>query len=323
MRRNQFQRGYAAKYSFDSLIGLSESFAQVIEDAKVYARTDFPVLIYGKSGTGKGMLAQCIHNESSRHAERFVTVDCASIPAASFERELFGCEDNTQSGGSKNGRAGLFEIAHEGTLFFDEISELSLKLQSRLLRAIENHEIFRVGGNAFIPVNTRIIASSNRDLWDMVQSGVFREDLFYRLNVLNLRLPELKQRTADIPLFVDYFLAKIRPELSRSEREAVYTRPEFTGYSWPGNIRELRNILERFCAHYQKGCDIGALIGKVLDGNGFMRSASTGVDENEKREIQKAIHLADGNRSKAADILGMSRTTLWRKMKDLNIDVKQ
>lgn len=318
--RNQYQRNYSARYSFESLVGLSESFAQVIEDAKVYARAEFPILLYGRSGTGKGILAQCIHNESARHAERFVTVDCASIPSASFERELFGSEDSAVSGGGRSGKSGLFEIAHEGTLFLDEVSELPLKIQNRLLRAIENHEIFRVGGNAFIPVNVRIIASSNRDLWDMVQNGTFREDLYYRLNVLNLRLPDLARRKEDIPLFIDYFLAEIRPELSRPEREMVYNHPAFTRYSWPGNIRELRNILERFCAHYQTGCDIDALVQKVLPENDFAPAVLENVREGEQRMILEALLQARGNRAKAAEILGMSRTTLWRKIKELNLD---
>ena len=285
--------------------------------AETYARFDSTVLILGKSGTGKELFAQSIHNSSSRKSERFVAVNCAALPSSLLESELFGYEEGAFAGARKGGKSGLFELAHEGTLFLDEISEISPKLQSRLLRAIEEKEFFRIGGDKVVPVDIRIIAASNRDLWQMVEDGTFREDLYYRLDVLEILLPELKQRREDIPLFIKKFVTERRSDLTRSELQEIANLPYFVEYDWPGNIRELRNVVERFCVQYLPDEDVEALARRVLDRHLPKVNAK---DCRERSDIAEALRLSGGYRAQAAVILGISRTTLWRKMREYGLE---
>lgn len=316
IRRSQNFSGYLAKASFSDIKTKSPQFAAVQARAERYARSNSTILIYGATGTGKETFAQCLHNASPRKNEPFVRVNCAAIPAAMLEGELFGYEE-TQTGNRRSGKTGSLELAHQGTLFLDEIGDIPLKIQARLLSALEEKQFFRLGGDKPVPVDIRIIAATNRDLRTMVREGTFREDLYFRINVLELHLPSLSERKCDIPALVRDFIQEGRSDLSRQEVETLCTCPRFQEYNWPGNIRELHNVIERFCVNYVPGEDISRSIAQALTFEDFSESVPV---PDELLEIQEALRLADGNRSAAARILGISRTTLWRKMHELGID---
>ena len=213
LRADVQDRGYVAKYTFDDIIGSSEVMRETKNIAMRMARSDSSVLITGENGTGKEMFAQAIHNASSRQPRQFVAVNCGAIPGDLLESELFGYEEGAFTGASKGGKTGIFEMASTGTLFLDEISEMDMALQKKLLRALQEKEVVRVGGNYVIPVNCRIIASSNRDLGLMVANGEFREDLYYRIRVLPLKLPPLREHKSDIPELIDHFAAQFGGKL--------------------------------------------------------------------------------------------------------------
>lgn len=319
IRRSQNFAGYIAKSGFDSIKTLSPQFEAVRDKAMRYARSNSTILVFGETGTGKETFAQCLHNASPRKNEAFVRVNCAAIPSSMLEGELFGYEEGT-SGNRRAGKPGFLELAHHGTLFLDEIADLPLKIQARLLSAMEEKMFFRLGGDKPVPVDTRIIAATNRDLRALVREGSFREDLYYRINVLELHLPSLRERKCDIPLLIKDFLELNRSDLSATEKEAICASPHFHNYDWPGNIRELRNVIERFCVNYVPGSDIEQSVRDSLIYESFDPRQRVAT---EKEEIVNALRLAGGNRTEAAQILSMSRTTLWRKMRDFGLDTQQ
>lgn len=233
-------RGYVAKYTFDDIIGSSRAMTEAKDKAMRMAMSDSSVLITGENGTGKEMFAQAIHNASSRAGRQFVAVNCGAIPANLLESELFGYEEGAFTGAVRGGKAGIFEMASTGTLFLDEISEMDMALQQKLLRVLQEKEVVRLGGNYVIPVNCRIIASSNRDLGQMVADGKFRMDLYYRLRVLPLRIPPLRERKEDIADLIDSFEARFggKMKYTAEAREMVMR------HEWYGNVRELRNCVE-------------------------------------------------------------------------------
>lgn len=235
-------KGYRAKYKFDDILGESRAMTQCKQIAQRMAVSNSSVLIMGETGTGKEMFAQAIHNASERKPYQFVAVNCGAIPESLLESELFGYEEGAFTGARKGGKLGFFELAHKGTLFLDEISEMSTTLQKRLLRVLQEREVTRLGGNAVIHVDVRVIAATNRDLRAMARSGDFREDLYYRLSVLPLKVPALRERTEDLRLLSASFQSKLRAEFSLTE---VAWR-ELERYGWPGNVRELRNYMEYF-----------------------------------------------------------------------------
>lgn len=317
IRQNQFHAKYLAQSSFFSLVGSSDAWNRMKKKAEQYARYDAAVLICGESGTGKELIAQCIHNGSPRKSERFVTLHCAAFSPVQLERELFGYEEGAVSNGSKSGRAGAVEQAHRGTLFLDEVCDIPLKLQARILHVIENKEVLRIGGDAAIPVDVRIAATTNKDLWEMVRAGTFREDLYYRLNVLRIDVPELRERGADIPLLIRHFIPAIRGDLTESEMEQIASLPCFQSYGWPGNIRELRNITERFCIMFQPGMNMEELAAQVMELPAA--PAPEPAAREERQRLLEALRDCGWNREQAALLLGISRTTLWRKLKEHHI----
>lgn len=321
IRQNQFDTGYLAKNSFYNLIGKSSAYQQMRQKAEQYASCDAVVLISGKSGTGKELVAQSIHNSSPRKNERFVTVHCASFSPVQLEREIFGYEEGVFSSGKKEGRSGAVEQAHHGTLFLDEVNDIPLKLQARILHVIEEKEVLRIGGDVAIPVDVRIVASTNNSLWKMVQHGTFREDLYYRLNVLCIKIPELRERKEDIPLFIQHFIPAIRGDLTASEMDRISKLNAFQKYDWPGNIRELHNIIERFCIVFQPGEDMNALAAQVMEIP--QENLEESAAQQEKEQYQAALNKCSGNREQTAVLLGISRTTLWRKLKEYHIDEKR
>ncbi|KRQ85834.1 Nif-specific regulatory protein [Caloramator mitchellensis] len=242
--RDLYKKGYYAKYSFDDIIGKSEELKHTKEVGRKIAKTDLTVLIEGESGTGKELFASAIHNESLRKNKPFVAVNFSSLPENLAESELFGYEEGAFTGALKGGKKGLFEQANGGTIFLDEIGDASLRLQTKLLRVLQEKEIMRIGGDKIIPVDVRIIAATNKNLGQLVEKGEFREDLYYRLKVMYLKIPPLRNRREDIKELFDYFINK----KGMSFKISLEVSNWLVNYNWPGNIRELKNIVEYMVA---------------------------------------------------------------------------
>jgi len=245
VRRELRKKGNIAKYTFNNIVGRSEELTRAISLARKFAQTDLTILLEGESGTGKEVFAQSIHNASSRRKGSFVAVNFAAIPNNLVESELFGYEDGAFTGAKKGGKPGLFEEAHTGTMFLDEIASASLDVQQRLLRVLEEREVRRVGSGCVVPVDVRIIAAANQNLEELVRKGTFRYDLFYRLCTLPVNIPPVRQRTEDILLLVDYFAEKYyRRQLHLSSELAAFLE----NYAWPGNVREIQNTVRYLCS---------------------------------------------------------------------------
>nr|WP_044895326.1 sigma-54-dependent Fis family transcriptional regulator [Bacillus alveayuensis] len=315
--------GNQAKITFADIIGQHPRFMQKINEAKLAAATDSNVLILGESGTGKEMFAQAIHNESNRKHKPFIAINCAGIPRDLLGSELFGYVDGAFTGAKKGGSAGKFELADGGTLFLDEIGEMSLEMQALLLRVIQEKEVMRIGGHKVIPVDVRIIAATNKNLRDEVEKGSFREDLFFRLNVMPITLTPLRERKEDIPLLVHHFIDKLSKKLNKPFPEI---RPDFfealIQYDWPGNIRELQNILERTLNRHTQSVlsakDLPEEVFQMFSGSKKMEMF-VHRDDIKKQSIVQALHLFNGNITKAARYLGISRSTFYRQMKKFKI----
>ncbi|AKL97171.1 signal-transduction and transcriptional-control protein Stc [Clostridium aceticum] len=313
--------GQQAYYTFDKIIGQSQRFMQIIEYAKKISDSPSTVLITGESGTGKEVFAQSIHNHSSRHEESFVAINCGALPRNLIESELFGYEEGAFTGAKRGGHPGKFELADGGTLFLDEIGEMPLDMQTNLLRVLEESKLFRVGGNKEIEVDVRIIAATNKDLRQEVEKGNFRRDLYYRLNVLPLKLPSLRERKEDIPLLIDYFMATKSLKLGKKtvtlSRETVES---MTNLPWPGNIRELENMVEQIINAE------GNHLWETGDSPKIVIEKPTGIsqedrlEEIEKKHIKKVLEKTGGNISLAAEVLGIGRNTLYRKIDKYHID---
>jgi transcriptional regulator with PAS, ATPase and Fis domain len=304
----------------------------------VAASTPATVLLNGESGTGKELFAHAIHNASERREKKFIRVNCASLSEGVLESELFGYEDGAFTGARKGGKTGLFEEAHDGTIFLDEIGIMSLNTQVNLLRVLQEHEVRRVGGTRTIPINTRVLAATNLDLRQAVQQGDFREDLFYRLNVIPIELPALREHPQDIPLIIEHMLRRINQEYGRAVSTVSPKALErMRNYSWPGNIRELENVLRRAFINlgmYETVIGLGHLpeIGPDCDEEmpGDLKGCAdpdieaipplrTVVEEAEGRHIQSVLKQVAGNRSEAAGVLGVSLRNLQYKLKKYGI----
>lgn len=327
LRKTLHHKGYQAKYSFDNLITRSPHMLECIQEAKAYAQTDSNIVVVGETGTGKELISQSIHAYSHRAQNNFVALNCAALPENLLESELFGYVEGAFTGAAKSGKPGLFEIAHNGTIFLDEISEIPLDLQGRLLRVLQEREIMRLGGNRVIPINIRVIAATNKNLEDLVHAGKFRSDLYYRLYVLQLNLPALRDRREDIPLLVQGFVRQFQAreglttplELSEHDYRLLQDRP------WRGNIRELQNFCERLVVLYQPGSSVSALLAHLLgtscspDPEPQLLSPIPGPSRARidlpYETLQSVLMECRGNRTKAAAKLGISRGTLWRMLK--------
>jgi len=340
VRRILSDKGHLAKYTFDDILGESEALHEVITVAREYAPSQSTILIHGESGTGKEMFAHSMHLASPRRQGPFVAINCAAMPENLLESELFGYREGAFTGARKGGKPGLFELSHMGTIFLDEIGEMSHRLQARILRVLEEREIMRLGDDRVIPVDVWVIAATHRNLKNMVREQAFREDLYYRINVLTLTIPPLRERGADIVLLAENFVREFYRELKcpapRFSQEAYR---ELLLYPWPGNIRELRNAMKRLALRYH--CEaIGAeeirrileldpskegvtriTEGKIdipgaknIHGSGkYPLSAQLGNIEISL--IEKTLQETGGNKAEAARRLNVSRTTLWRKLK--------
>jgi len=300
------------------IIGKSQKMKELLMTAEKVAKTSSTVLIQGESGTGKELIAHHIHDKSERSNKPFIPFHCAAITETLLASELFGHEKGAFTGASER-KVGRFERAHEGTLFLDEISEISKDAQVKLLRVLQEDEIERVGGTKIIKVDVRLISATNKNLADWVKQGNFREDLFYRLNVILLEVPPLRERQEDIPLLVEYFLKEYAESsnkpISKLAPEALKI---LTEYEWPGNIRELKNVIERMVV-LSSGPNLSTNdLPKDLLGGGLL-DADTNIKGAEKELIVQKLHRMKGNKSRAAKELGISRRTLYRKLEEYNI----
>ena len=313
VRENEtLRRALKRDYHFRDLISKSSVMQTVFDLARTAARSQSTILILGESGTGKELLARAVHAESPRSAAPFVAVSCAALTETLLESELFGHEKGAFTGAAQR-RRGTFETAQGGTLFLDEIGDISPKLQVDLLRVLETRKFCRVGGNEPVTVDVRIIAATNKDLQKAVASGEFRDDLFYRLNVIPITLPPLRDRREDIPLLVDHFLDQMSAELGRKtdgiSRDAMAM---LMSYPFPGNVRELRNIVERAMV-----CASGPIL-QVADfgiADAAAPAAPASLEDVERRHITAILEHCGGNVSQAARILEIDRVTLYNKIK--------
>ncbi|UOD34655.1 sigma 54-interacting transcriptional regulator [Deferribacteraceae bacterium V6Fe1] len=316
------------RFTFDKIIGITQEIIKVKEDAKKASKTNLPVLIVGESGTGKEMIAQAIHYSSSRSNGPFVRINCSAIPKELFESELFGYEKGSFTGADSKGKIGKFEIANNGTIFLDEIGDMPLSLQPKLLRVLEYKEFERVGGNKVIKSDFRIIAATNKPLEDMVKKGEFRADLFFRLNVINIKIPPLRERKEDVPILIQHFIDKTLFENKIYGRDIKITENALkclVNYSWPGNARELQNIVDRLIAITENDIidveDLPAYIqiGKGKKHNISSLSLKTYLEEAEKDFIRNILKKHNNNKNLTAKKLGIHRTLLYKKMKKLGL----
>lgn len=318
IRSNLYTKGFVARVRFDDLLGTSRQIQHAKEQAQLYAQSNSTILITGESGCGKDLFAQSIHNASAREKKPFVAVNCAAFPPSLLESELFGYEEGAFTGARRGGKQGVFELAHGGTIFLDEIGEISLEIQARLLRVLEQKEILRIGSEQITPVDIRIIAATNKNLWGMVQKEKFRNDLYYRLNVLELKIPSLKERLEDIPLLLKHFLFEYCTEMNETEINEAVLDPVLQEYEWPGNVRELKNVAERFAVLSKNNIRYPVRMHELIT-SGVISSGRVSVDQGSLDDVELLRILKDcrGNRTRAAERLGMSRTTLWRKLREI------
>jgi DNA-binding NtrC family response regulator len=311
------------RYRFEDIITKSPKMQQVIELVKIVAKSNATLLITGESGTGKELVARAIHTQSYRRDKPFVPVSCAALPESLLESELFGHEKGAFTGAHAL-RKGKIEFANRGTLFLDEVGEMSANIQVHLLRVLEEREFTRVGGNEWVKVDVRVVSATNRDIKRAVALGHFREDLYYRLNVVTIDLPPLRDRREDIPLLAQHFLRKFAAE---NQKEVSGFSPEVTGfllrYEWPGNVRELQNTIERAVILAQNS---EIQLGDLLQKNSpLVGAASSGrsLKDVEKNHIINVLNEAGGNYGKAASILGISRSTMYNKAKAYGLFVNK
>jgi two-component system response regulator HydG len=313
---------FKEKYKFENIAGRSQAIREVLGRIVKVAPTDATVLITGENGTGKELVAKAIHANSKRADRPFVPVNCAAITETLLESELFGHARGSFTG-AVSARKGLFEEADGGTFFFDEIAETPVTFQAKLLRAVQENEIRRVGENKAIRVNVRIIAATNQDLLTSVAEKRFRQDLYYRLNVARFVLPPLRERREDIPILFEFFLAKANRKMSCNARAAEGVVEALMAQDYPGNIRELENMVEQAVALSGGGVitvdDILPATPQPKRPAGAGRALADVVDAAERQAIEAALRDHDGSREKAAEALGISATTLWRKMTRLSI----
>jgi len=318
----------ASKYTIKNIVGKSEAITGLKQLALKAAQTNAPVLILGESGTGKELFAHAIHHASDRRPFPFVRLNCAAIPKELLEAELFGYEPGAFTGAGSKGKPGKFELAHRGTIFLDEIGELPLEMQPKLLRVIEEKEIERLGGTRVSRYDFRLIAATQENLGQSVEQGKFRKDLYYRLNVIPVQIPPLRDRKDDIRTITEHLVQSLNKDLGMNvTRISPEVMSILEKYDWPGNVREMSNVLERI---------LYSIEGDTIEINHlpfFLQSLGAGVtpynpaslkrlrEEMEREALVQAIRLANNNKKQAAEKLGIHRTALYKKMKKLNIPV--
>lgn len=315
----------SSKYSLDNILGHGNAIKTLKDDIVKVARVKQTVLITGESGVGKELIAHSIHNCSDRFDRMFVRVNCAAIPENLFESEFFGYVGGSFSGASKTGKLGKFELANNGTLFLDEIGELPLFMQSKLLRVLQEREITRVGGDKNIPVDVRVVAATNRNLKKMVQDGEFREDLYYRLNILNVKAPSLREHMEDVPELIEHFLDELQRENGKRKTFSKEAFDVLCQYNWPGNVRELNNTISKL--YYMSDEDEITTFNiprhilyanQTLPMNREHRSMGYMVEELEKHLVTQALKETNNNISQTAKLLKISRPKLYQIMEKIS-----
>ncbi|MGE8409167.1 MAG: propionate catabolism operon regulatory protein PrpR [Pseudomonas sp.] len=325
-------RQFTARYRFEQILGNTPAFRAVLELARRYAETDSTVLITGESGTGKELLAQSLHNASPRQPGPFVAINCAAFPETLLESELFGYEEGAFTGSRKGGKTGLIEAAHTGTLFLDEIGDMPVTLQTRLLRVLQEREVLRLGASEPTPVDIRVVAATHCDLRERIAEGRFREDLYYRLNILRLAVPPLRERIADIPLLAKAILQRLPlPAPATGQKLLERLMPYLQNHRWPGNIRELENLVERAALSIlslNEACtdqQLRPLFPELFEespqrsADGTAQSSAEDLrhvgKSSEVAHVKKVLAACAGDMNEAARRLGISRTTLWRRLR--------
>ena len=381
IRKKDLGMGHFAKKTFKDIVGSSVEINQVLRQASKYAKSNSTVLIHGETGTGKEVFAQSIHNYSKRRDQPFVAINCAALPENILESELFGYVKGAFTGARKEGKPGIFELAHNGTVFLDEIGEISTDVQAKLLRVIQEKEVSRIGDDKIIPINVRILAATNKDLIEEINRGLFREDLYFRICVLELELPPLRDRKGDIKELSNHFIEKKSLKKSKLTKETLEI---FESYDWPGNVRQLSNVIERLLVISEDGIiseklvkntlkktflpknenvlftssateteiKLIKIIERMLSGESnqtnndeFLENREEKSSENkdsnydvpdissfknglnidkylegkEAEIIKVTLEKYEGNREKTSEFLGISKATLWRKMKKLKL----
>lgn len=335
IRSELYTKGLVSKYTYDDIIGESPILKSTINKASKYAKTSSTILIQGETGTGKEIFAQSIHSNSNRRKGPFVAINCAALSESLLESELFGYEEGAFTGAKKGGKPGLFELANNGTLFLDEVGEIPLRLQSRLLRVLQERELIRVGGDYVLNVDVRVISATNCNLYEEVMEGTFREDLYFRLNILNIELPPLRKRVEDIPLLVNFFINSLNHFHNTQIESISNTALQLLKlHHWPGNVRELKNFVEKLVILSEEPIIHEKLVRKILKEHNVNRdmsqpvnpdnanSISVNIDKLKNMELQIIEELDakfDGDIKSMTDTLGISRTTLWKRLKELNI----
>src|SRR6185369_12798060 len=319
------ERAAAGGNDYSRIIGRSKPMMDIFRLLDRVVTSDFPVYVSGESGTGKELIARAIHENGPRAEQHFVSENCAALPDALLESELFGYERGAFTG-ARTSKKGLLQVAHKGTLFLDEVGDMSPEVQKKMLRFLQEGEFRPVGGREPVHVDVRIISASNKDLNDLVSKGLFREDLMYRLNVLPMRLPTLRDRKDDIPLLVDHFMKRFGRESSRT---SLKLRPEvmdaLVNYHWPGNVRELENEIRMLITFADDPITLDRVSERIrrsmaMPSEEVAREGLTGrVEALERGEIRRALSEAAGNKSRAAESLGISRFALQRKMEKYRI----
>jgi PAS domain S-box-containing protein len=346
IRREISTTGLYAKYTFDDVIGVSKESKETIRISKEYAKVNSTILIEGETGTGKEVMVQSIHNYSNRANGPFVAVNCAALSESLLESELFGYAPGSFTGADRKGKRGLFELAHGGTIFLDEISEMNPLIQGRLLRVLQEKQVMRIGDNKVIPIDVRVITATNRNLRSLVLERKFREDLFYRLNVLKIEMYPLRDKKEDIPYLINHFIQYYsqrldRPIITLSEKAIQY----LSLYNWPGNVRELRNFVERLMVVAKDKCiELEDIENKFITIEDIKSDTSiyqldaketisnhknVGLEDYKKTYISEKdliLHALEENKgiiNLTAKELGISRTTLWRKIKKYDLDLSR
>ena len=323
----ELKRELDGKFDIGQIIGRTEVMQQVFEMIRKVANTKSNVLITGRSGTGKELVARAIHSLGSQNGRRFVVVNCGAIPEGLLESELFGHKKGSFTSATEN-KKGLFEVAHNGTLFLDEIGYMPMSCQVKLLRAVEQRQIMPVGSTEPVDVDLRLIAATNRDLLREIKEERFREDLYYRLNVVGIRLPTLQERKDDIPLLIEHFIKKYNAEMGKHCVEISDDAMRLLmGCEWKGNIRELENVIERAVIFAEgnviEACDIGLIgvSGAALSGKNENLRAS--LKAYEKEQIYRVLNKYDWNKGEAAKALGVGLSSLYRKIDELEMNVRK
>ncbi|MEH7253210.1 sigma 54-interacting transcriptional regulator [Neobacillus niacini] len=324
--------------SFSNIIGQSHELMKTLKLASQVAPTNASILIHGESGVGKELVAKAIHYSSDRRDKPFIAINCASLPDSLVESELFGYDAGAFTGANRNGQKGKFELAHNGTLFLDEIGDMPLNIQVKILRVIQEGEVIRIGSPKPVKVNVRIISATHQDLPQLIQEGKFREDLFYRLNVIPLNIPSLKTRKDDIILIAEHFLDKLSNELNKELYLSTELKEILTHFHWPGNVRELENVIKHcafvssnstitkdhlphYLLHNQKFSNINPNVTLEIspEDSNQQEHLRNEIDLKEKEVILQTLKKTNNNRTEAMKILGISRRTFYQKLKKHNL----